>query len=60
MLLIMIGHQLVGCNFDELPYNGVPEKEIPRLANKAFNSINPGGFYIIHDFMVEKIEMVLI
>ena len=35
-------------------YNGVPEKEIPRLANKAFNSINPGGFYIIHDFMVEN------
>ena len=35
-------------------YNGVPEKEIPRLANKAFNAINSGGFYIIHDFMVEN------
>ena len=35
-------------------YNGVPEKEIPRLANKAFNTINSGGFYIIHDFMVEN------
>ena len=35
-------------------YNGVPEKEIPILANKAFNAINSGGFYIVHDFMVEN------
>lgn len=35
-------------------YNGVPEKEIPRLANKAYNTMNHGGFYIIHDFMVEN------
>lgn len=35
-------------------YNGVPEKEIPTLANKAFNAINSGGFYIVHDFMVEN------
>ena len=34
-------------------YNGVPGKEIPKLANKAFNIINSGGIYIVHDFMVE-------
>jgi 2-polyprenyl-3-methyl-5-hydroxy-6-metoxy-1,4-benzoquinol methylase len=34
-------------------YNGVPGKEIPKLANKAFETITPGGLYIIHDFMVE-------
>ena len=28
-------------------------KEIPKLANKAFETITPGGLYIIHDFMVE-------
>jgi len=34
-------------------YNGVPGIEIPKLASKAFNVINSGGFYVVHDFMVE-------
>ena len=34
-------------------YNGVPGKEIPKLASKAYDVINPGGLYIVHDFMVE-------
>ena len=34
-------------------YNGVPGEEIPKLANKAFNILNSGGTYIVHDFMVE-------
>lgn len=34
-------------------FNGVPGEEIPKLVSKAFNTINSGGFYIIHDFMVE-------
>jgi len=34
-------------------YNGVPGKEIPKLANEAFNIMNSGGIYIVHDFMVE-------
>ena len=34
-------------------YNGVPGDEIPKLANKAFKVIKPGGIYIVHDFMVE-------
>ena len=34
-------------------YNGVPGEEIPKLANKAFNIMNSGGIYIVHDFMVE-------
>ena len=34
-------------------YNGVPGEEIPKLANKAFNIVNSGGIYIVHDFMVE-------
>jgi len=34
-------------------YNGVPGIEIPKLASKAFSVINSGGFYVVHDFMVE-------
>ena len=34
-------------------YNGVPGLEIPKLASKAYDTINPGGVYIVHDFMVE-------
>ena len=34
-------------------FNGVPGEEIPKLANKAFNIMNSGGIYIVHDFMVE-------
>ena len=34
-------------------YNGVPGEEIPKLARKAIDILNPGGLYIIHDFMVE-------
>ena len=34
-------------------YNGVPGEEIPKLASKAFDVMNSGGLYIIHDFMVE-------
>tara|TARA_B110000238_G_C16093584_1_gene424989 strand:- start:528 stop:1547 length:1020 start_codon:yes stop_codon:yes gene_type:complete len=35
-------------------YNGVPGESIPELARQAYNNINPGGLYIVHDFMVEN------
>ena len=35
-------------------YNGVPGESIPELARQAYNTINPGGLYIVHDFMVEN------
>ena len=34
-------------------FNGVPGNDIPELARQAFKVINPGGIYIVHDFMVE-------
>ena len=34
-------------------FNGVPGAEIPKLAKKAFSTLNKGGMYIVHDFMVE-------
>ena len=35
-------------------YNGVPGKSIPELARQADRVMNPGGIYIVHDFMVEN------
>ncbi|MEC9346929.1 MAG: methyltransferase [Pseudomonadota bacterium] len=34
-------------------YNGVPGEDIPGLARHAFEVLNPGGLYIVHDFMVD-------
>lgn len=34
-------------------YSGVPGEEIPGLAAHAFEALNPGGHYIVHDFMVD-------
>ena len=34
-------------------YNGVPGDAIPELARRAYEVLNPKGFYIVHDFMVE-------
>ncbi|WP_416899000.1 MAG: methyltransferase [Minwuia sp.] len=34
-------------------FNGVPGESIPDLARNAFRCLNPGGHYIVHDFMVE-------
>lgn len=34
-------------------FNGVPGESIPDLARHAFRVLNPGGRYIVHDFMVE-------
>ena len=35
-------------------YNGVPGKSIPELARQTYRVMNPGGIYIVHDFMVEN------
>ena len=35
-------------------FNGVPEEAIPELVKKAYSVINPGGLFIIHDFMVNN------
>jgi SAM-dependent methyltransferase len=34
-------------------YNGVPGDSIPELARKAHEVMQPGGLYVVHDFMVE-------
>lgn len=34
-------------------FNGVPGEAIPELARHAWRVLNPGGQYIVHDFMVE-------
>jgi SAM-dependent methyltransferase len=34
-------------------FSGVPGEEIPRLVQEAFDSLSPGGHYMVHDFMVE-------
>ncbi|WP_206419754.1 methyltransferase [Minwuia thermotolerans] len=34
-------------------FNGVPGESIPDLARHAYRVLNPGGRYIVHDFMVE-------
>ena len=34
-------------------FNGVPGESIPDLARHAYRVLNPGGHYIVHDFMVE-------
>ena len=34
-------------------FNGVPGEEIPKLAKKAYTTLNKGGMFIVHDFMVE-------
>jgi 2-hydroxy-4-(methylsulfanyl)butanoate S-methyltransferase len=35
-------------------YNGVPGESIPELARQAYRVMNPGGIYIVHDFMVKN------
>jgi len=34
-------------------FNGVPGEAIPELARRAYNTLRPGGIYVVHDFMVE-------
>jgi 2-hydroxy-4-(methylsulfanyl)butanoate S-methyltransferase len=34
-------------------FSGVPGDAIPDLARRAFASLNPGGRYIVHDFIVD-------
>jgi hypothetical protein len=33
-------------------FSGVPGEEVPRLVRYAFNSLVPGGKFLVHDFMV--------
>ena len=35
-------------------YNGVPGESIPELAKQAYSVMQPGGIYLVHDFMVEN------
>lgn len=35
-------------------FSGVPGDEVPRLVRQAFDSLAPGGAYMVHDFMVES------
>lgn len=34
-------------------FSGIPGDEIPRMVRKAWDNLNPGGWIMIHDFMVE-------
>jgi SAM-dependent methyltransferase len=34
-------------------FNGVPGDAIPELARHAYDVLQPGGLYVVHDFMVE-------
>jgi 2-hydroxy-4-(methylsulfanyl)butanoate S-methyltransferase len=34
-------------------FNGVPGEAIPGLARHAYEVVQPGGLYVVHDFMVE-------
>jgi hypothetical protein len=34
-------------------FNGVPGEAIPDLTRRAFASLNPGGHFLVHDFIVE-------
>lgn len=35
-------------------FSGVPGESIPDLIQRAFDSLGPGGHYMIHDFMVDE------
>ena len=35
-------------------FSGVPGGEVPRLVQRAYDSLAPGGAYMVHDFMVEN------
>jgi 2-hydroxy-4-(methylsulfanyl)butanoate S-methyltransferase len=34
-------------------FNGVPGTAIPDLTRRAFASLNPGGHFLVHDFIVD-------
>ncbi len=34
-------------------FNGVPGTAIPDLTRRAFTSLNPGGHFLVHDFIVD-------
>lgn len=34
-------------------FNGVPGEAIPDLTRRAFGSLNPGGHFLVHDFIVD-------
>lgn len=34
-------------------FNGVPGEAIPDLTRRAFASLNPGGHFLVHDFIVD-------
>lgn len=34
-------------------FSGIPGTEVPKLVQRAFDSLAPGGSYMVHDFMVE-------
>lgn len=34
-------------------FSGVPGSTVPELIGRAFAALNPGGHYMVHDFMVE-------
>ena len=34
-------------------FSGVPGEQLPRLVGNAFDSLTPGGHFMVHDFMVE-------
>lgn len=35
-------------------FSGIPGTEVPRLVDKAFDCLAPGGSFMVHDFMVEN------
>jgi 2-hydroxy-4-(methylsulfanyl)butanoate S-methyltransferase len=35
-------------------FSGVPGEAIPELIERAFNCMDPGGVYLVHDFMVNQ------
>lgn len=34
-------------------FSGIPGDEVPRMVRQAYDSLAPGGKYMVHDFMVE-------
>jgi len=34
-------------------FSGIPGTEVPKLVQRAFDCLAPGGSYMVHDFMVE-------
>jgi len=35
-------------------FSGVPGEELPKLVKRTYDSLAPGGAYMVHDFMVEE------